>query len=331
MNMRIARITRISSSSLADRRIFLVASIAITGLVMALLSPYFLVADNLLSMTQYGAVVGLLALGQTLVILGGGGGIDISVGSILSLCGVVMGLAVEHGADVWVAALLTLLLGLVLGATNGLLITVIGIPALIATLGTLYLFGSGAQVIAGDAQITGFSQHGFPVVGQGTVAGIPIQVLLVLIPVYALAIWIMGRGAFGRRVYEAGNNDRALRLAGGSPAYLRFRLYCISGLLSALGAVVTNSWLQIARAGAGSGLELASITIAVLGGTSIFGGRGRISGTFLAVMLIVVLNSGLQLAGVAQSYQTGVLGAVLILSILLNQILARRSGQRDLA
>ncbi len=322
------RSSRLSSGALSDRRAFLIASIAVTGVVMSLLSPYFLRTDNLLTMTQFGAVVGLLALGQTLVIIGGGGGIDISVGSTLSLCGVIMGVAVEHAVNVWLAALLTLALGLVLGATNGVLITVVKVPALITTLGTLYLFGSAAEVIAGDRQITGFDRARFSFLGHGAIVGVPTQVLLVLIPVYVLAAWVIGRAAIGRRVYETGNNDQALRLAGGSPSMVRFGLYCVSGVLAALGAVVTNSWLLIARANAGADFTLDSITIAVLGGTSIFGGRGRVSGTFLAVMLIVVLNSGLQLAGVAQSYQTGILGVMLIMSVLLNQVLIRRSGQR---
>lgn len=315
-------------SALGDRRTFLVLLIVLAAAAMSMISPYFLHRDNLFSMTQYGAVVGLLALGQTLVILAGGGGIDISVGSMLSLCGVVMGLAVEHGSNVWPAALLGLALGVGLGAVNGLMVTVIGIPPLIATLGTLYLFGSSSEVLAGNAQITGFSKSGFPFLGTGTIAGVPTQVLLVLLPVYAFAAWVMRRSATGRRIYEVGNNERAARLVGASPARIRFCLYCTSGLLAGLGAVVTNAWLQIARANAGVGLELNSITIAVLGGTLITGGRGRVSGTLLAVLLIVILNSGLQLAGVDRSWQSGILGVVLILSVLLNQLLLHRTGER---
>ncbi len=316
------------SSLLRDRTALLVALIVVTSVVMSLISPYFLVLDNLLTMTQFGAVIGLLALGQTLVILGGGGGIDISVGSMLSLCGVLMGLTVGRGVNVWVAVGIGLAIGLLLGALNGFLITVIGIPALIATLGTLYLFGSAAQVLAGGTQIGGFDQAGFSFLGTGTVLGVPTQVLFVLLPVYAVTAWIMHRSLFGRRVYEVGNNDQASRLVGASPARTRFALYCISGLLAGLGAVVTNSWLLVARPGAGEGFELQSITIAVLGGTHIFGGRGRVSGTLIAVLLIVILSSGLQLAGVDPSWQAGVLGVVLVLSVVLNNAFVRRSGQR---
>lgn len=316
------------SNLLRDRTALLVALILVTSVVMSFISPYFLVLDNLLAMTQFGAVIGLLALGQTLVILGGGGGIDISVGSMLSLCGVLMGLAVGQGVNVWAAAGIALVIGFLLGALNGFLVTVVGIPALIATLGTLYLFASAAQVLAGGSQIGGFDQAGFSFLGTGTVLGIPTQVLLVLLPVYGVAAWVMRRSLFGRRVYEVGNNDRAARLVGASPARTRFVVYCVSGLLAGLGAVVTNSWLLVARLGAGEGFELQSITIAVLGGTHIFGGRGRVSGTLLAVLLIVILSSGLQLAGVDPSWQAGVLGVVLVLSVVLNNAFVRRSGER---
>jgi len=313
---------------LRDRSASLVGLILITGTVMSLISPYFLNVENLLAMTQFGAVIGLLALGQTLVILGGGGGIDISVGSMLSLCGVAMGLLVGAGVPVWAAAAATLLIGLGLGAFNGVLVNVVGIPALIATLGTLYFFGSTAQVLARGSQIVGFDQAGFSFLGTGTLLGIPVQVGLVLLPVYLAAAWVMRRTLFGRRVYEVGNNDRAMRLVGASVGWTRFTLYCTSGALAGLGAVVTNAWLLVARPGAGSGFELQSITIAVLGGTFIFGGRGRVSGTLLAVLLIVVLSSGLQLAGVDPAWQAGVLGAVLVLSVVLNNVVMRRSGER---
>lgn len=322
-------ISRVAVSRiLRDRTALLLALIVVTAVAMSVISPYFLSLNNLLSMTQFGAVIGLLALGQTLVILGGGGGIDLSVGSMLSLCGIVMGIAVEHGTPVWVAALVALAAGLLLGSINGFLITVAGIPALIVTLGTLYLFASAAQVIVGGTQISGFDAAGFKFLGNGTLAGVPNQVLLVLLPVYVFAAWAMRRTLFGRRVYEVGNNTEAMRLVGASPTLVRFRLYAISGVLAGLGAVVTNSWLLVARPGAGDGFELQAITIAVLGGTYIFGGRGQVSGTLLAVLLIVILSSGLQLAGVDPSWQAGVLGAVLVASVVLSNAFVRSSGRR---
>lgn len=329
MSAIVSQISRLSVSRIVrDRTALLLALIVVTAVVMSQISPYFLSLNNLLSMTQFGAVIGLLALGQTLVILGGGGGIDLSVGSMLSLCGVLMGIAVQHGTPVWVAALIALAAGLLLGSINGFLITVVGIPALIVTLGTLYLFASAAQVIVGGNQISGFDTDGFKLLGNGTLAGVPNQVLLVLLPVYVFAAWAMRRTLFGRRVYEVGNNTEAMRLVGASPTLIRLRLYAISGVLAGLGAVVTNSWLLVARPGAGGGFELQAITIAVLGGTYIFGGRGKVSGTLLAVLLIVILSSGLQLAGVDPSWQAGVLGAVLVASVVLSNAFVRSSGRR---
>ena len=310
--------------NLADRRVVLVGLILIAGVVMSAISPYFLRVDNLLSMTQYGAVLGLLALGQTLVILGGGGGIDLSVGSTMSLSGVVFGLlAVRAGIDPWLAAVLAVVAGAALGALNAMLITVVRIPPLIATLGTLYLYASGALVLSGGIDINGFDRSGFSRLGQSAVAGVPTQVLVLLVPSYLLIGFVMVRSRFGREVYEVGSNAGAASLTGVSVAGVRARLYIISGALAGLGAVVMASWLLNAKPTAGTGMELQAITIAVLGGTVITGGIGRVSGTFLGLALVVVLNSGLQLAGVGNTWQIGLLGAVLISSILLNSILRR--------
>lgn len=313
---------------LADRRAFLVALTIATAAAMSVLSPFFLTVTNVLDMTKFGVVVGLLALGQTLVILAGGGGIDLSVGTALSLSGIAMGLLVNAGVNVWLAALVAVAVGLALGGVNGFLVTVVRIPPLIATLGTLYAYESAAFVAAGGVTLTGFGTAGYPFLGQGTVLGVPAQVLLVLLPAYAVIGVVTARSAFGRRIYEVGNNERAASLVGVSPARVRFVVYCLSGMLAGVGAVVTNSWLLAARPGAGSNLVLQVITIAVLGGTSIFGGRGTVSGTLLAVLLIVVLNSGLQLAGVDQVWQIGILGGLLVVSVMANNLLAKRAGTR---
>lgn len=312
---------------LRDRRVFLAILILLVGAVMSVLSPYFLRINNLLDMTQFGAVIGLLALGQTLVILGGGGGIDLSVGSSLSLSGVLMGLLVGTGMNVWGAVCLTLLIGLGLGAFNGFFINWVGLPPFITTLGTLFAYSSLALVLAGGTQITGFDEAGFKYLGQAAVFGVPTQVLYVLLPAYLIVGLVMAYTKFGRNVYEVGNNDRAAKLIGVSPKRVRFTLYCVSGLLAGLAAVVTNSWLLVARPGAGVGLELQSITIAVLGGTYIFGGQGRVSGTLLAIALVVVLTSGLQLAGVEDAWQGGILGVVLIASVIINNLFMSRSGE----
>ncbi|SOE01493.1 ABC transporter permease [Blastococcus haudaquaticus] len=306
------------SAALRDRRVVLLALIAVAMVAMSLISPYFLNTGNLLSLLQYSAVIGLLALGQTLVILGGGGGIDLSIGSTLSLCSVVFGLlAVNGGLNPWLAALLTLVVGALLGLVNGGLITGLQLPPLIVTLGTLYLFSSAANVLSDGVDINGFDRAGFSTIGQTSIAGVPFQVLCVLIPAFVIGAFVMQRTVFGRRVYQVGSNERAAGLVGVDVKRIRLSLYVIASTLAAVGAIVTASWLLNARPTAGTGFELQAITIAVLGGTAITGGTGRLSGTFLALLLVAVLNSGLQLAGVGSTYQIGLLGAVLIVSMLV--------------
>lgn len=308
-----------------DRRILLLGLILVAGVIMSMLSPYFLHVDNLLSMTQYGAVIGLLALGQALVILGGSGGIDLSIGAVLSLSGVFMGFLTQSlGINPWVASALGIAFGAFLGLVNGFLVTKVGLVPLIATLSTMFLYTSLANVLTGGKQFGGFDASGFRLLGQGAIIGIPVQVLLVMLPAYAIATWGMRRTAFGQQTYQVGSSARAAALVGVGVSMLRIRLYVISGSLAALGAAVTNAWLLTARPSAGTGLELQAITIAVLGGIDIWGGRGHITGVLLGLTLVVVVNNGLQLAGVGNSIQIGILGAILIASVLLNTFVTRR-------
>lgn len=312
---------------LADRRAFLALLIVVAAFAMSLLSPYFFQLSNLLSMTQYGAVIGLLALGQALVILGGGGGIDLSVGATLSLSGVFMGLLTESfGLNPWLAAAAAIAFAALLGLINGLLVAKVGMLPLIATLSTMFLYTSLANVITGGQQFGGFDRSGFKMLGQGAFLGIPVQVLFVTLPAFAIAIWAMRRTILGQQIYEVGNSARAASLIGIQVAKNRIGLYVICGALAGLGAVITNSWLLTARPSAGTGMELQAITIAVLGGIHIFGGRGHLSGVLLGLLLVVVVNNGLQLAGVGNSIQVGILGAILIASVILNSVLTRNRG-----
>lgn len=309
---------RVVERLLKDRRIALVGLILVAFVVMSFLSPYFLNIGNLLSLLQYSAVVGVLALGQTLVILGGGGGIDLSIGATMSLTSVVFGLvATEAGLSPWIAVVAALAAGALLGAFNGWLVTKLSLPPLIVTLGTQYLFASLALVLSGGVDISGFDRDGFRVLGQTSVLGIPFQVLFILIPAYVIVGFVMSKTVFGRDVYAVGSNAAASNLAGVNVARTRIRLYMISGICAAIGAVISASWLLNAKAAVGTGMELQAITIAVLGGTVITGGIGRVSGTLLALVLVAILNNGMQLAGVGNTYQIGLLGVVLIVSMLV--------------
>jgi ribose/xylose/arabinose/galactoside ABC-type transport system permease subunit len=306
---------------------FLLALNVVAAVVMSQLSPYFLTLGNAQAMLQFGAVVALLALGQTLVIVSGGGGIDLSVGSTLSFVGVLFGLMfTDVGIPLWLAAVLAIGAGFALGAVNGVLVTVIGIPPIIATLGTLYLYGSLAVVITDGVPISGFPD-GFGFIGQRTLAGVPTQILLVVAPIAALLIWMVARTALGRSIYLVGVNELAARLTGISVMRTRIAVYALSGALAGVGAIVTAAWLMSARPDAGSGYELQAITVAVLGGTNIFGGEGTLAGSLLAVLVVTMVGQGLQLAGVDPTWQLGILGLLLLVAVMLNEFVLRRPAR----
>ncbi len=307
-----------------DRPRFLVLVLGLTFVIFALTTPDFATVYNTFNMTQYGVEIGLLALGETLVIISGGGSIDLSVGSILSLSGVVMGmLTMWVKMNVWLSALLGVLSGGALGALNALLITRVGIPALIVTLGTLYAYASAALVLTNTVPISGLPE-GFFALGQSQVLRIPLQVLVVFLPVALVLNYALRQTVFGRYLYAVGTNEVAARFAAIDVRAVRFWVFTISGVLAGLAAAVMTSRVASARPDAGTGYELQAITIAVLGGTSIMGGEGTIFGTILGVLVITILSNGLQLAGVHPIWQLGAVGLVLVATVLLNQWLTRR-------
>ncbi len=308
---------------LMSRTYFLTLLLVMIIIIMSILSPYFLTVQNLLEITQFGAVIALLAIGQSLVIASGNGGIDLSVGSMVSLSGVLMGLAFNAGISIWIASIIAILVGVLLGAFNGFATSVIGLPPFIATLGTMYMYGSLALVLTKGTPISGFPES-FGFLGQGTILGIPTQVLLIVIPVFLIISFIVYRTVFGRQIYLVGTNDTAAKFANIKVKRTRFLLFTLSGLLSGIGSVIMSSWLMTARADVGSGLELQAITIAVLGGMHIFGGKGQLGGVMLAVLVVTMLSPGLQIANINAIWQLAILGIILIGAVALNQYSSNR-------
>ncbi len=283
----------------------------------------------------------MLGLAELLVILSGRGGIDLSVGAIVSLAGMVFGFAYgQWGWPLWLAILLTAAFGGLCGALNGFLIAYIGFPALIATLATFYAFKSLAIVINSQRPIsTKPIQELFsisrsvelPLIGQ-QLPNVPLGIFTFLVPT-VIVVWILlARTSYGRRLYATGTNDIAAKWAGLPVRDTRFKAYVYAGVISGFVAVVTVGQFASARPEAGvsgSGMALPAITIAVLGGVAITGGIGRVAGVVLATLLIVWLNAGILLAFVGNAgsqYQLFALGTVLIFAALLNGITNRRYG-----
>jgi ribose/xylose/arabinose/galactoside ABC-type transport system permease subunit len=283
----------------------------------------------------------MLGLAELLVITSGRGGIDLSVGAIVSLTSMVFGFAYgQWGWPLGLAILLAAAFGGLCGAVNGFLIAYVGYPALITTLATYYAFSSVAIVINDQQPISTqpiqdffSSARSVELPGVGDSLPVPLGTLTFLIPT-AIVVWVLlNRTTFGRRLYGIGTNDVAAQWAGIDVRRTRFSAYVLAGVISGLVAVVTVAQFASARPDAGvtgTGMALPAITIAVLGGVAITGGLGRVAGVVLATLLIVWLNAGILLAvsgNAGSQYQLLALGVVLVFAALLNGLTTRRYGR----
>ncbi len=295
----------------------LVIFIGVIIIIFSSISPYFLVLGNFLYMFKFAGILGLVGFAETLIILAGGGGIDLSVGSMVSLTGVLHFL-LSTQMNVWLAAALALPIGAFLGATNGVITLAIRIPPFIGTLATMFAFAGISLGVTNGVALSGFPQS-FGILGEGLVGGIPVQVL-VLIAVFIPLAFTLRHTSFGRHIYAVGDNEEAARLLGISPKRIRFILYVTNGVICAIAAILMNSWLLTARPDAGQGYELRGIAIAILGGTHIFGGSGTLTGALLATVAVVMLQMGLQQININPVWQLGILGLLLVTVAIGNQL-----------
>ena len=299
----------------------ILASLVVVALVvLAAQSDRFFTPDNLLNQGRLMAEVGLVALAMTFVIVTGG--IDLSVGSMLGLSAILVGVFWKNvGLALPVAMFLAVAAGGLAGLVNGVIITRFKVPPLIATLATLALYRGLAEGISQSRSVRGYPEW-FYALGQGDAAGVPVQVWIMLVAVAASAA-ILGLTTFGRATYAVGANETAARFSGVAVDRTRLLVYTASGLMSGLAAVIFVSRVSTTRSDMGTGLELDVITAVVLGGTSIFGGKGTIMGTVLGLALIQALRSGLSLAGVKGDGTIVVIGLVLIGAILVSNLFGR--------
>lgn len=303
--------------------LFLIMLIAI--FILALGSNRFLTLDNLLNQGRFLTEIALVALPMTFIIITGG--IDLSVGSIMGVCAIVLGhMWNPSGPFQWpleLAVAFALLVGALCGLVNGLIIVRIGVPPLITTLATMALYRGLAEGISQARSVRNYPDY-FYQLGQGTLLGVPTQLWVVLVFVIITAI-ILSRTTFGRALYAIGNNALSARFSGIPVGLYTILIYTFSGFMSGLAAWIFVSRVTTTRSDMGSGLELDAIAAVVLGGTSIFGGSGSIAGTVIGLVLIQLLKNGLALAGVTTDGTIVVIGTVLILAILINNYIQRRA------
>lgn len=286
--------------------------------VVSFLNPNFFTVDNILNILRQTSVNAIIAVGMTLVILTAG--IDLSVGSVLALCGAFAASLVAMEVPVLIAVPTALLAGATLGAISGIIIAKGKVQAFIATLVTMTLLRGVTMVYTDGRPIsTGFTDtaDAFAWFGTGYALGIPVPVWLMVI-VFAAAWYLLNHTRFGRYVYALGGNESATRLSGIDVDKVKIGVYAICGLLAALAGIIVTSRLSSAQPTAGMGYELDAIAAVVLGGTSLMGGKGRIMGTLIGALIIGFLNNALNLLDVSSYYQMIAKATVILLAVMVD-------------
>lgn len=292
------------------------------GLLLTALTPHFLTVSNLLNVMEQTSINAVIAVGMTFVILSGG--IDLSVGSLVALSGVVMASALQAGAPIPAALLAGVLTGALCGLVNGALVTLGRLPPFIATLGMMSVARGAALLFTDGRPVSGFAA-GFRTLATGRVLMVPVPVVVTLV-VYVLAHLVLTRTRFGRYVYAIGGNEEATRLSGVPVRFHKSMVYALSGLVSALAAAILTARLNSAQPIAGMMYELDAIAATVIGGTSLLGGQGRVSGTLIGALIMGVLRNGLNLLGISSFLQQVVIGLVIVGAVLLDSLL--KTGER---
>ncbi|GMO00112.1 ribose ABC transporter permease [Parageobacillus thermoglucosidasius] len=287
-------------------------------IVLSILSDSFLTVNNWMNVLRQVSINALIAFGMTFVILTGG--IDLSVGSVLALSSAITAGIMASGTNGFTAIIIGLLAGFLMGALNGVVITKGRIAPFIATLATMTMFRGLTLVYTDGRPITGFASDDilFQMMGRGYFLGIPVPVVFMIV-VYVALYFVLKKTTFGRHTYAIGGNEEASRLSGIRVDRLKIWIYSLTGGLSALAGIILTSRLNSAQPTAGTAYELDAIAAVVLGGTSLSGGRGWIFGTLVGVLIIGVLNNGLNLLNVSSFYQQVIKGLVILLAVLLDR------------
>ncbi|MCM3035320.1 ribose ABC transporter permease RbsC [Bacillus pumilus] len=285
--------------------------------IVSILNPAFLEPLNILNLLRQISINALIAFGMTFVILTGG--IDLSVGAILALSSALTAGFIVSGMDPILAIIVGSIIGAILGMVNGLLITKGKMAPFIATLATMTIFRGLTLVYTDGNPITGLgSNYAFQLFGRGYFLGIPVPAITMLLTF--IVLWVLlHKTPFGRRTYAIGGNEKAALISGIKVPRVKIMIYSLAGFMSALAGAILTSRLNSAQPTAGTSYELDAIAAVVLGGTSLSGGRGRIVGTLIGVLIIGVLNNGMNLLGVSSFYQSVVKGIVILIAVLLDR------------
>lgn len=292
----------------------------VLGVVFSILEPAFIEPLNLFNVMRQVSITGLLAIGMTFVILTGG--IDLGVGSLLAVAGLVAATMYKAGTGVPLAALAAALTGVAGGALEGLGITKLRVPPFVVTLGSMSAYRGAALLLSKGTPISSFGAD-FRYWGQGMIGPVPVPVVIFLV-FAAVAHVVLRYTQYGRYIYAVGGNPEAARLSGLNTPRLIGSVYVIMGLFCGLGGFILASRLNSAEQVAGIGYELTVIASVVIGGTSLFGGEGAIFGTVVGALLIGVITNGLTLMNVSSYYQQIIIGLIIVLAVYFDQVIKGR-------
>ena len=299
-------------------------ALALLVIVLSIIEPNFRTASNLMGLLRQASFNGLIAFGMTLVILSDG--IDLSVGSVFALSAIICAELLMSGLNAVVAVVIALAAGTLLGTISGLLVTKGRLQPFIATLITMTAYRGVAKIITGGkpiSQLAGNTTSGdffFKAMGKGNLLlfetiKIPIPAII-LVVAFLVVYFVLNKTTFGRRIYATGSNAKCANLVGVNTAKIKIACYSISGFLAALAGLLMISRLDSAQPTLGDGYELDAIAAVALGGTSMSGGRGKITGTIAGVLIIAVLNNGLNIMNVSSYYQEVIKALVILVAVL---------------
>ena len=289
--------------------------------VMSIFAPNFFTGNNMVNILRQVSISGICAVGMTFVMLTGG--IDLSVGAILGVSGVLTAMMMLKGIPSLLASIIALALGVVFGGITGAIIHYIEIPPMIATLGTMTSLRGVAYLITGGTPVFGFDES-YSKIGQGHVGVIPIPVIILAI-VYVIGIFVLSKTKFSRYVYGIGGNQEVARLSGIKVARVKIAVYAISGFCSALAGLVMLGRVNSGQPRAGESYEMDVITAVVLGGVSLNGGVGNLSHVIFGVLIIGVLTNGMTMMAVDDYWQRVVKGLILLLAVSFDHYIQKKN------
>ncbi|WP_377887997.1 ribose ABC transporter permease [Alkalihalobacillus sp. R86527] len=310
--------TWINTLFLLDKYRVLIIFLALI-LVASLLSDAFFTMSNLLNVLRQVSIVAIISVGMTLVILTAG--IDLSVGSVMAFTGAVAAGVITSGVSFPIAILLCMVIGLLMGAANGLIVAIGGVPSFIATLAVMVI-ARGMTLVYTQGNPIVISDPGFRFIGGGSIAGIPFPIVLMIV-IFIIMYWVLKHTTFGRYIYAIGGNEEATRLAGIPVNRVKIIVYALAGLFSSVSALIYTSRLMSAQPNAGMGIELDAIAAVIIGGTRLTGGKGGVTGTLIGALIMGVLDNILNLMNVSPFYQDIAKGIVILVAVLVDSKLAK--------